>query len=62
MPNGLIQTGIAYPNSEHAKRSLACSIDYMNGTFVEFCGWEVTDFTCSDFELDKIKSNEKKHT
>lgn len=61
IPDGLIQTGIAYPKSDNAKYSLACSSEHMNGTIVEFCSHVVEDFNCKDFELIKIVSNENKH-
>ena len=61
IPNGIIQTGIAYPNSGNAKKNLACSMAHMNGTIVEFCSWEVDDIKCSDFELISISSNETRH-
>lgn len=60
--NGLIQTGIAYPKSSNAKKSEACNISHMDGSIVEFCGGEVTDFNCSDYELVSISSNETRHT
>lgn len=62
VPNGLIQTGIAYPKSGNAKKDRACDEEYMNGTVVEFCGWEVTDFDCNKYELVSITSNEAKHS
>lgn len=62
IPNGIIQTGIAYPNSDNAKANLACSIGHMNGNVVEFCGWKVTDINCNDYELVSISSNETRHT
>ena len=55
--NGLIQTGIAYPNSMNAGKDLACSIDHMNGTIVEFCSNAITDFRCEDYKILKIISN-----
>ncbi len=36
--NGIVQTGIAYPNSSNAKKGAACTIDHADGSVIEFCG------------------------
>ena len=51
--NGLMQTGIAYPNSSNAKQSLYCSKAHFDGSIIEFCGSSL-DFKIKDYVLDKI--------
>ena len=48
--NGLIQTGIAYPNSSNAKKSYAFSEEHMSGTVIEFAG-HALDFESTDYRL-----------
>ena len=49
--NGLIQTGISYPNSSNASQSLAFSPDHVGGaTVIEFAGKEV-DFDLGNYTL-----------
>ena len=51
--NGLIQTGISYPNSVNAEKSEACSPRTMAGSVIEFAGHEV-DFKINDYRLKAI--------
>jgi hypothetical protein len=52
--NGIIQTGIAYPNSWNAGGVLACSPEHMESLHViEFCGHSV-DFRVNDYELERV--------
>jgi len=51
--NGLIQTGISYPNSWNAGRSEALSSGNVSGNVIEFAGHEV-DFRTNDYTLVKI--------
>ena len=51
--NGLIQTGIAYPNSSNAKKSYAFSEEHMSGTVIEFAG-HALDFESTDYRLKNL--------
>ena len=51
--NGLIQTGIAYPNSVNASKNKSCSVETMSGTVIEFTGQEI-DFNIYDYRLEEI--------
>ncbi|MDR2888968.1 MAG: DUF4280 domain-containing protein [Lachnospiraceae bacterium] len=51
--SGLLQTGIAYPESSNASQNMAFSQSHMNGTIVEFCGHAV-DFDLSEYRLNDI--------
>jgi len=52
--NGLIQTGIAYPNSWNADKGLSFSSKDINATVIEFAG-HVLDFNPADYKLVDIK-------
>ena len=51
--NGILQTGIAYPQSWNAERDLAFSVKHSTGIVIEFAGSAV-DFNIDDYKLIKI--------
>ncbi|MDR1550298.1 MAG: hypothetical protein LBT06_17170 [Hungatella sp.] len=55
--NGLLQTGIAYPNCSNAQQDKEydgpIAVDHMNGSPVEFYGSSI-DFKANDYKLVKI--------
>ncbi|WP_310603180.1 PAAR-like protein [Anaerosporobacter sp.] len=53
--NGILQTGIAYPNSWNADGSLVCSLDHCNGNVIEFCG-QTVDIDTKQYKLVKVIS------
>ena len=52
--NGLIQTGIAYPNSWNADKGQSFAPNHSNATVIEFAG-HALDFNPSDYKLVDIK-------
>lgn len=51
--NGIMQTGIAYPNSTNAGKDNSCSVYHMDGSVVEFAGQGI-DFPVKEYKLVKI--------
>ena len=51
--SGLVQTGIAYPNSYNALHGTPFSEDNIDSSIIEFRGQEL-DFNPSDYELKEI--------
>ncbi|MFA9464176.1 MAG: hypothetical protein ACERKN_07755 [Velocimicrobium sp.] len=52
--NGLIQTGIAYPNSWNAKHGSAFASENIDGSVIEFAGHSTGDFNPNDYKLIEI--------
>ena len=51
--NGLVQTGISYPNSSNAKKSMAFAYENIDGSVIEFTGQEM-DIPISDYNLKEV--------
>ena len=51
--NGIIQTGISYPNSSNASKSYSFAPANIDGSIIEFAGYAL-DFEPNDYKLDKI--------
>lgn len=52
--NGLIQTGIAYPNSWNAKHGIAFAPNNIDASVIEFTGHSTGDFNPNDYKLIEI--------
>lgn len=51
--NGIVQTGIAYPNSYNSKVGIQFAPEHINSSIIEFCGGTV-DFKIEDYRLNFI--------
>ena len=51
--NGILQTGIAYPNSWNATHETPFAVDHIDGSSIEFVGRGL-DFNPNDYKLVKI--------
>lgn len=54
--NGQVQTGISYPKSDNAKKSLAFSPNDVSGMVIEFAT-ETIDFAANDYRLREVIVN-----
>lgn len=54
--NGQVQTGISYPKSDNAKKSLAFSSNGVSGMVIEFAT-ETIDFDANDYRLREVIVN-----
>ncbi|MDR1689742.1 MAG: hypothetical protein LBS21_14205 [Clostridiales bacterium] len=54
LENGIIQTGIRYPNAANAT---VAARNYADGSVIEFCGETFSDFNLGDYKLIRVLSN-----
>ena len=53
VPNGIIQTGIAYPNSYNSTKNMSFAHNNIDASVIEFAGSSL-DFKISDYTLVKV--------